>query len=139
MAEQPAKKAPWVWDQQDSASYPTKWKSLAEWVQWLQEAYHPWVLLPPCWPAHEGLSTELRLFWYWHRWTMGGSASPVDAVRWHNDLRQSASAWRELAACTHEAPLPHRAAIERQRRDRTEAFVDQTHCGQSSAQASDIS
>ena len=40
-----------------------------------------------------------------------GDANPVDAVRWHQELRRSADAWRELTTCGHEAPLRHHAAI----------------------------
>jgi hypothetical protein len=138
MVEQLAKKAPWVWDQEDSEVYRAKWEHLAEWVNWLQEAYQPWVVLPPCWPVHDGLCAELKLFWYWHRWTLGGSATPVDAIRWHSDLRHSATAWRELAACTHDAPLRHRAEFEDQRRSRSAAFVIQAHTHRPSVEAGEI-
>lgn len=121
---QKQKPRPWVWDRHGDELYRRSWERFAEWVAWLESAYAPWVLLPPCWPAHTGLAAELKLFWYWHRWTQTGQASPADAVRWHSELRHAASAWRELATCSHEPPVRHRQAIARDRRRRTKDFVD---------------
>ncbi|MET7281898.1 hypothetical protein ABZS29_26940 [Kribbella sp. NPDC005582] len=104
-------KPPWVWDEKEPHEREGNWDKLAAWVAWLEEAYAPWVLLPPCWPVHEGLRTELTMYWYWHKWVMSTAVNPIDGVRWHNEIRRSASAWRELATCRHEPPVAHHGQI----------------------------
>lgn len=119
------KSPPWVWDRLSDELHAETWRRFADWVAWLEEAYPPWVVLPDCWPAHEGLRTELVFFWYWHRWLMTSSANPADGVRWHAELHRAAPAWRELATCAHEPLAPRHEQLAEQRRDRTAVFVDQ--------------
>lgn len=123
-AEQP----PWAWDDLPEQAYRERWHSLVSWVQWLEEAYAPWVVLPPCWPAHEGLRTELALFWYWHGWLMSEATDPVAGVRWHADLRRAADAWRDLATCDHHPPGPeHERIVEVQRTHRDRLVSEATN------------
>ena len=111
---------PWIWDGLPEDIQAESWRRLAAWVEWLEEAYAPWVVLPACWPAHEGLLTELRMYWVWHRWLTTAAVNPADGVRWHHELRRSAQAWGELASCRHDPPVRHQEqmrAVQRQRRD----------------------
>ena len=111
---------PWAWDTLPSDEFRELWGQLVEWVDWLQEAYAPWIVLPACWPSHEGLSAELILFWYWHYSVTSEAHDPTAGVQWHADLRVAAHAWRELATCAHEPPLHHQErtnAADRARRD----------------------
>ncbi|ADJ50408.1 hypothetical protein AMES_8582 [Amycolatopsis mediterranei S699] len=114
---------PWIWDALEDDVRARSWQELADWVDWLGEAYSPWVHLPPCWPAHEGLKTELSMFWYWHRWLSTAAVNPIDGVRWHNELRRSAQAWRELATCQHEPPVAHHHQIVAAQRARRDQFL----------------
>lgn len=114
---------PWVWADLDSDKLERSWRDLATWVDWLEDAYAPWVLLPACWPDHEGLRTELRMFWYWHRWVQRKAVNPIDGVRWHQELRRSAQAWRDLANCRHDPPMPHRQQIRTVERQRRDAYI----------------
>ncbi len=114
---------PWVWDDLTDEVRAESWRKLAEWVEWLEEAYATWVTLPPCWPVHEGLRTELAMFWYWHRWVSTAAVNPIDGVRWHNEMRRSAQAWRELAACQHEPPVRHHQQMLLANRARRDQFL----------------
>ncbi|HWS38984.1 MAG TPA: hypothetical protein VN408_40365 [Actinoplanes sp.] len=116
---------PWVWERIPDVPRAELWRRLADWVDWLQEAYAPWVLLPDCWPAHEGLVVELRMFRLWHRWLMAEATQPADGVRWHQELRRSAPAWRELASCRHEPPVRHHEQVRLAARERRDAFLAQ--------------
>jgi hypothetical protein len=116
---------PWVWDGLGDEVRGAAWNGLAAWVDWLEEAYAPWVMLPPCWPVHEGLRTELTMFWYWHRWVMSAAVNPIDGIRWHNELRRSAVAWRELSTCRHETPVAHHNQIMAARLAKRDEFLDQ--------------
>ena len=112
---------PWVWSGLPQSALRQRWDDLVVWVEWLEEAYAPWVMLPACWPAHEGLRNELVLFWYWHDWLVHEESDPVAALRWHTDLRRAADAWRELATCDHRSPGVEYERIRsahRARRDR---------------------
>lgn len=117
------KPPPWVWDHLPDEIYNESWRRFAAWVSWLEEAYAPWVMLPPCWPAHEGLRSELMMFWYWHRYLMNRSANPTEGVRWHADLRRAAYDWRDLAGCTHEPPVRHAQELTEHRNAKTQEFV----------------
>ena len=114
---------PWVWTDKPADNLARTWKDFAAWVEWLENAYAPWVLLPACWPAHEGLQAELRMFWYWHRWIQRKAANPIDGVRFHQELRRSAQAWRELSGCRHDDPMPHRLQIRADELRRRDSFV----------------
>lgn len=114
---------PWVWTDLALDRDAETWDRFVAWVDWLEDAYAPWVLLPPCWPDHEGLQTELRMYWYWHRWVQRKAVNPIDGVRWHQELRRSATAWQELANCRHDPPLPHRDQIREADRARRDQFV----------------
>ena len=39
------------------------------------------------------------------RWPIKVESNPADAIRWHQELRTSATAWRELSTCKHEPEL----------------------------------
>ena len=119
------KHAPWVWDHIPEEPRAELWRRLGEWVDWLQEAYAPSVVLPPCWPAHEGLTVELRMFRLWHRWLMSEATQPADGIRWHQELRRSAAAWRELSTCRHEPPVRHQEQLQQAERDRRDQFLAQ--------------
>lgn len=126
MTEEKAKpKPPWVWDQLDEETRRDTWQRFAQWVDWLQETYEPWLVLPPCWPLHEALRVELAMFWYWHRYVMTSTANPPEGVRWHNEFRRSAAAWRELANCSHEEPVHYRRQLAEQRRGRHQEYLNQ--------------
>ncbi|GAA0572623.1 hypothetical protein HPO96_17895 [Kribbella sandramycini] len=121
MAGRPA----WVWEGLGAEERAVRWGGLAEWVEWVEEAYAPWVVLPPCWPVHEGLRVELAMFWYWHRWVVGSAVNPADGVRWHNELRRSAVAWKELATCRHEPPVRHHGQIMADRNAKRDEYLAQ--------------
>lgn len=116
-------RAPWAWDTLSDDAHAQAWRDLDAWVGWLQRAYSPWVVLPPCWPVHEGLAAELRVYWYWHDWLMAESGSAAEAAGWHAELRRAAEDWRALAGCTHEPPIRPHARLAQERRDRHDAFV----------------
>ncbi|MFG1906735.1 hypothetical protein [Kribbella sp. NPDC048928] len=120
-----ASKPPWVWDGLNEEIREESWYGLAKWVDWLEEAYAPWVMLPPCWPVHEGLRTELTMFRYWHRWLMSAAVNPIDGVRWHNELRRSAVSWRELSTCRHEPPVAHHNQIMAARKAKRDQYLDE--------------
>jgi len=124
MSDVPAEDPPWVWDRLPEAQRNESWRELVEWVDWLTDAYAPWIVLPDCWPAHEGLRTELTMFWLWHEWLMTAAVNPIDGVRWHQDLRHSAQAWRELANCRHEPPIGHHENIRAAQRARRDQFIE---------------
>lgn len=117
--------SPWWWEDLDGASRAERWDRFEPWVEWLVEAYAPWVALPPCWALHEGMCTELKVFWTWHEWAIKQRSNPVDAVRWHQDLRSSAKSWRELATCKHEPESVHLSSMSQRRNQRTADFVRQ--------------
>ena len=119
----PAIKPPWNWTVRDREQKAKLWEQLSDWVSWLEQAYDTWVRLPPCWALHEGLSTELRIFWYWHKLVMNGQSDPALAVRWHRELRTSAQAWFSLTNCAHEPPLRQLDAIAEQRAQQVAAFT----------------
>lgn len=121
MTERP----PWVWDGLPEQVRAESWRRLADWVEWLEDAYAPWVVLPACWPAHEGLRVELTMFWHWHRWLSTAAVNPIDGVRWHQELRRSAAAWREVASCRHEPPVRHHEQMLTARRTRRDEFLTQ--------------
>lgn len=114
---------PWAWGHLAAEERSERWKALALWVGWLEESHSPWIALPPCWALHEGLREELKVFWYWHQWSVGRAANPVDAVRWHQELRRSAEAWRQLSTCAHESPLPQHQMIVAHRQQQASRYV----------------
>ncbi|HEX6683759.1 MAG TPA: hypothetical protein VF062_13230 [Candidatus Limnocylindrales bacterium] len=114
---------PWDWSRFTAGERAQLLRELSEWVDWLGDAYAPWVLLPPCWPAHEGLRVELTMFWLWHRWMQRSNPSPVEGIKWHNELRHSAAAWRELASCRHEPPVRHHEQLQAAHRERRDHFL----------------
>jgi hypothetical protein len=118
-----AQPPPWVWDQLPDELYAESWRRLADWVEWLERAYAPWVVLPVCWPAHEGLRTELTVFWVWHRWFTTAAVNPVDGVRWHSELRRAAQDWRALANCLHDPPPYNREQQDAARRAERDRFI----------------
>lgn len=124
---------PWVWTDLTPDRLARNWQELAAWVAWLEDAYAPWVLLPACWPDHEGLRTELTMYWYWHRWVQRKAANPIDGVRFHQELRRSAQAWRELSNCRHDPPMPHRQQIRAGERQRRDQFIQQVMASQLAA------
>lgn len=91
----------WDWDQLDPIARRRHWEELASWVAWLQEHYDPWVKLPPCWPRHEALRSELAFFKGWHEDILRGGDG-YDGTTWHSHLRDAAEAWKVLADCQHE-------------------------------------
>lgn len=103
---------PWVWERLPPEQHHRRWANLVAWVQWLEQAYAPWVVLPACWPAHDGLRAELVLFWYWHSAIMSRETDPAWGTRWHAELRNAAQAWRELATCEHRQPRPEQRHIQ---------------------------
>ncbi|GAB3156286.1 hypothetical protein GCM10027290_53940 [Micromonospora sonneratiae] len=115
----------WDWRPLPPQRIAQNWEAFGKWVEWLQESYAAWVILPACWPAHEALVLELKLFWYWYRRDVERSRqpNPVDGINWHESLRRSANAWRELASCTHEPPVRHHQQIQADRRARTRRFI----------------
>ena len=117
--------SPWWWRDFDEAFYNECWDAFATWVDWLVEAYSPWVVLPPCWALHEGMANELKIFWNWYESAIKVRANPVDAVRWHQDMRSSATAWRELATCKHEPDSGHLPAMSQRRKVKAADFIQQ--------------
>ena len=117
--------SPWWWRDFDEALYNECWDAFAPWVEWLVEAYAPWVALPPCWALHEGMATELKIFWNWYESAIKLRANPVDAVRWHQDLRSSAKAWRELATCRHEPDSGRPSTTPQRRKEKAADFIQQ--------------
>jgi len=115
----------WVWDGLPDDQYVVLWREFAAWVAWLEDAYGTWVKLPPCWPLHEALRTELSMFWYWHNEIMTTEQNPVTGIAWHNDLRNSALAWQELAGCAHEEPIRYHHELADARRQKHGAFLEQ--------------
>jgi hypothetical protein len=119
----PSIKPPWNWTDRDREQKKILWKQLSDWVNWLEHAYDTWVQLPPCWALHEGLCTELRIFWYWHKLVMKAQSDPAQAVRWHRELRTSAHAWSLLANCAHEPQLRQLDAMAEQRAQQVASFT----------------
>jgi len=117
--------SPWWWDDLDDDERAQNWQGLAWWVDWLVDAYSPWVALPPCWALHEGIATELKVFWNWHALAIKVESSPADAIRWHQELRTSATAWRELANCKHEPQLVQLSTVSQRRREKASAYIAQ--------------
>lgn len=91
----------WDWDRLDPVARRQQWGKLASWVAWLQEHYESWVKLPPCWPRHEALRSELAFFKGWHEEVMRGGDG-YDGTSWHSHLRDAAEAWLAVADCQHE-------------------------------------
>jgi hypothetical protein len=58
--------------------------------------YGEWVKLPPCWPSHEALSTELCVLRHWHRTALELGSDPAE--------------------CRHEPPLSYEADAAQARR-----------------------
>lgn len=116
---------PWVWDELSAEDHEATWREFSAWVGWLEQEYGTWVRLPPCWPLHEALRAELAMFWYWHGDVMTVVDDPVTGIAWHNDLRQSALAWQQLADCDHEEPIRYHRQLAEQRRVRHERFLGQ--------------
>lgn len=122
--EEPVDPPLWVWDDLPDDVYVGLWREFAAWVAWLEDTYGAWVTLPPCWPLHEALRTELTMFWYWHGEIMSTEQNPVAGISWHNDLRNSAVAWRELAGCDHEEPIRYHRQLAEDRRRRHSEFLE---------------
>lgn len=122
---EPNGRPPWVWDDLPEAEYRDRWSRLVGWVQWLEEAYEPWLVLPACWPAHEGLRTELILLWYWHGWLTTEESDPVAGLRWHAELRRAADVWRQLSTCDHRDPGPEHQRLMAGQRARRDGYVAQ--------------
>lgn len=118
------KSPPWDWSALGPNERAQQWRDLARWVEWLQTAYDQWLNVPACWSQHEGLSLELRVFYYWHQLVTRRSANPVDAIRWHQDLRRSAQAWSALSTCAHEPLTRHRAAADATRTAASRRWVE---------------
>lgn len=115
----------WVWSDLSPEDYEQTWREFSSWVGWLEQEYASWVRLPPCWPLHEALRVELAMFWYWHGDVMTTVDDPVTGIAWHNDLRQSAQAWQQLADCDHEEPIRYHRQLAEQRRARHQQFLGQ--------------
>lgn len=93
--------APLDWHRLSPVARRERWLSLAAWVEWLVDAYDPWIKLPDCWPRHESLRSELASFQAWHDEILR-SGTGYDGTYWHAQLRTAASAWEELEHCRHE-------------------------------------
>jgi hypothetical protein len=91
----------WDWAGLGPAELDQRWQSLAAWVRWLLEHYSTWVKLPPCWPRHEALRSELEFFRAWHVQLLE-DGDATEGTNWHSALRSAAGAWMELADCDHE-------------------------------------
>lgn len=116
-------RAAWVWEHLPEAGRQELWRGLAGWVEWLEQAYAPWVVLPPCWAAHEGLSTELAMLWCWHDRLRTRESDPADGVRWHAELRHAAGAWQAVAMCEHQLPGPEQQRIRAAQLARRDQFL----------------
>lgn len=114
---------PWNWEGLSRGQLEANWRDLAEWVDWLQETYSELVKLPPCWPRHVPLRTELALFRYWHALAFEGTPHPAEALRWQRELRQAAETWRQLSDCRHEPPLRYESRLAEQRREQVAAHL----------------
>lgn len=117
--------SPWWWNGFDQTLYDECWDEFEPWVDWLVEAYAPWVVLPPCWALHDGLATELKIFFNWHELAVKVRSNASDAVRWHQELRSSAKAWRELTTCKHEPGSPQMSTMSQRRKNKAADFTQQ--------------
>jgi len=91
----------WDWRRLPAAAQRARWAELAAWVEWLQDNYQSWVRLPPCWPRHEALRSELVFFKAWREDVLL-AGSGYDGVNWHSQLRAAAVEWEPLVDCRHE-------------------------------------
>jgi hypothetical protein len=98
----------WNWTRLSPAELQERWRVLAAWVGWLQDHYAPWVKLPPCWPRHEALRSELEFFRAWHTQLLE-DGDAVEGTNWHSTLRSAASAWVELSDCEHDSQFTRRS------------------------------
>ncbi len=99
----------WDWANLGPAELNQRWRSLAAWVRWLQDNYGNWVKLPPCWPRHEALRSELEFFRAWHAQLLE-DGDATEGTNWHSSLRSAATAWMELADCDHDSQFTRRAS-----------------------------
>lgn len=106
----------WDWTRLGPAELRKRLRSLATWVVWLQEHYAAWVRLPPCWPRHEALRSELEFFHAWHSQLLE-DGDATEGTSWHSALRSAASAWMELSDCEHDTQFTRRTS-----RGNVEAF-----------------
>lgn len=97
----------WNWDGLASEELEARWRDLALWVEWLQRSYGQWVRLPPCWADHLELRAELLAFRHWHHHVYTAGAGPAEVVSWHQQLRQAAAVWEEMATCEHQSPMSY--------------------------------
>lgn len=118
-----APRAGWTWEHLSPAQQRDVWGRFVGWVERLRLTYMTVVRLPPCWARHDELVNELRLFWYWDM-TLQAGGRPDEAIRWHNELRHSAEAWRKLANCDHEDPSPIHLEIAEKRATEVHHHVD---------------
>jgi hypothetical protein len=116
---------PWVWSDLRGAALTQAWEELGSWVSWLEEAYAPWIVLPDCWPLHEGLCVEIRIFYYWHEYLTTHALPAVESLRWHSELRSASRQWQALAQCVHEDAAPHVLDMRRQRLQVRRRYLDQ--------------
>ena len=103
--EQRSDSPPWNWAALTEEERIAELDDLAEWAAELQQGYGRWVRLPACWPCHQALLEELKVFWYWRlRLDQNPESTPEDAVRWHHNLRAAADAWAwAFAGCQHQS------------------------------------
>ena len=97
----------WDWTSLGPAELKQRWQSLATWVRWLLEHYSTWVKLPPCWPRHEALRSELEFFRAWHAQLLE-DGDATEGTNWHSSLRSAATAWMDLADCEHDTQFSRR-------------------------------
>lgn len=66
---------PWI----DRAT-AEQWHALAEWVDWLSDAYEfkETLQIQPCWPAHPGIVEELAALW--DAWRDAAGRAPIDGT-----------------------------------------------------------
>jgi hypothetical protein len=98
----------WDWKRLSPPELQDRWRSLAAWVRWLQDNYGTWVKLPPCWPRHEALRSELEYYRAWHLQLLA-DGDATEGTSWHSSLRAAASAWSELADCDHDSQFTRRS------------------------------
>ena len=89
------------WQRLPPAARRQQWQRLADWVGWLQDNYQPWVKLPPCWPRHEALRSELNFFQQYYEEVLNGETG-YEGTSWHAQLRAAAIEWEKLAGCRHD-------------------------------------
>jgi hypothetical protein len=90
----------WDWAALAQSERDQRWRRLSAWVIWLQEHYSAWVKLPPCWPLHEALRSELEFLRAWHDGLIE-NGDGAEGLSWHSSMRSSAAAWAELSDCKH--------------------------------------